>query len=113
MEPLTAPLFRGATRVPMAFGVPIEPLVLGVTPFLVVTLLLWIKLGFAALVCLFPAIFVVLVMRDLSKSDNQFLTIWLKNRQEIGWLKENKHSGAYIVPPQEYRNPTFFKDEVV
>lgn len=112
MEPLVAPLFRGTTRLPMAFGVPLQALVLGVTPFLVFTLISWYFFGLVGLLFLLPAILVVMIMRDLSKHDNQFLTIWMLNLRERGWLSNNRHADTYSIPPQEYLGRRFIEDDL-
>ena len=113
MSEIHAPLFRGATKPAMLFGIPLAPLILMVTPFLLLTVILWTSKGLVALLCLIPAVLLVFVMRDMSKKDEHFLLMFLLDMQERHvWLgfRRNALRRMTIIPPRPLRGTRFIQD---
>ena len=80
------PLFKGCTRPPMIFGVPVTALFIICGPVLIVSL--WTKIYLVA--TLIP---IVLVMRSIAKTDDQqFRLLFLKMRFRV--LSYN-HNGRF------------------
>ncbi len=108
---LVAPLFRGATKPVMFIGIPINALVLTVLPCLLLMIIAWEKFGLYAIACLTPAIFAIPVMRQMTKQDDQYLTMWLLELKERGsWTSKNLLGDVAVIPPKPLRHRRHIKD---
>lgn len=95
----------------MFFGVPINALVAVVLPCIVLMTLSWSFFGLWAIVCLLPAVFAVLVMRQITKIDDQYLLMALLDKKErFVWCNKNHHDNIVIIPPRPLRDPRFMED---
>lgn len=108
---LEGALFRGATKPVMFVGVPINALVAVVLPCIIGMTVSWSFLGLWAIVCLLPAVLGVLIMRQVTKIDDQYLLMLLLDKKEqITWCMRNRHDGVVVVPPRALRDVRFMED---
>ena len=86
------PIFKGATRPPCVFGIPIKPFVLVVgLSLLICQFFLWF---------IFVSVPVLIVMRQIAKYDDQ------KFEQMFLWLRVTlpcSHGGMYHAAPSSYK----------
>lgn len=99
-EKMTAPLFRGATRPPMLFGVPTEVLLKVMSPIVLMAVAIWPLAHFWTLLLAIPVIVGTLVMRDLTKRDDQYLMMQFMQLQQMSLLIRNTVSGIKVIPPR-------------
>lgn len=106
-----APVFRGATKQAMIFGVPLIPLVAFCTPVLALSMFVYQFIGgIYAMMTLVSMIFIVIFMREQTKIDDQRLNFFLANLREKGWLTKNKgDSSIYYIPPTPLKNKNFIR----
>lgn len=108
-ERLEAPLFRGATKPVMFIGVPLNALVVAVLPSILAMMLTWDFFGFLAALFLCPAALAIIVMRQKTKQDDQYLNMWLLDLQEKGWLQANRLDDVFVVPAKALRHKRFME----
>lgn len=102
--PLTAPLFKGATRPSMLFGVPTEVFIKVLSPFFLAMLVLFPILKFAVILVFgLPFIIALLIMRDLTKRDNYYMQMQFLQLGENAQLTNNKVRGLKVIPPRPVR----------
>nr|AAW31824.1 VirB3 [Dichelobacter nodosus] len=103
-EKLTAPLFRGATRPPMMFGVPTEVLVKVIAPFLLLAFMIYPFCKLWTLLLAIPVVFITMIMRDLTKRDDQYLSmLFIELRQSSLLIRNAIGTGIHrvkVIPPR-------------
>lgn len=99
-DKLTAPLFRGATRPPMLFGVPTEALLKVISPVILLAIVLWPLFKFWVTLLAIPVIVGTIVMRDLTKRDDQYLSMLFIQLQQSVLLARNSIAGVKVIPPR-------------
>lgn len=114
---LEAPLFRGATKPAMLFGVPTRALIAFEAPLILLIPVIAANSSiWWAVLLLIPALLILLVLRDMSKRDEQYLLIWLlevkEKRQWLNWLffRRNRLRSSYVIPPRPFRAVRFMQD---
>ena len=105
-----APLFRGATKPAMFFGVPTEALLKVESPIILGAAALWPLLHFYTIFFAIPVIISVMVMRDLTKRDDQFLGMWFIDVRERALLARNRWHNVKIIPPRPLSSKEFIHD---
>lgn len=104
MEKLSAPLFKGATRPAMLFGVPMEVMIKVLSPFFLLAIFTFPLFELASFLFLIPFIFCYAIMRDLTKRDNQYMQMWFMELAEKTALKFNRaENGVRVLPPLPIR----------
>lgn len=99
-----APLFRGATKPVMFFGIPVNALLLVSAPSFLAFFMLYDVLGYFSALLLVPIIAGVPVMRQITKRDDQHLNmLMLEFKERFGWLRCNRLHDLTIVPPHNLR----------
>lgn len=98
-NPISAPLFKGATRPAMVLGVPTEAFVKVLSPFFLLFIILY-PFGMRVFLLFIPLVVLHLIMRDLTKRDNQYMQMFFLQVNEIGMLGNNRVRGVKILPPQ-------------
>lgn len=104
IERTTAPLSRGATRPPMLLGVPLMAFVVATVPIVSASMFLSLFFGRLAYVLLLFPIPALIVMRELTKRDDQYLRMAGLQRREQLWLLPNKVDNTYFLPPKPIRH---------
>lgn len=99
-EKLTAPLFRGATRPPMMFGVPTEVLLKVMSPVILLAIVLWPLIKFWALLLAVPVVVGTIIMRDLTKRDDQYLAMQFIQLRQAVQLIPNTVDNVKVLPPR-------------
>lgn len=99
----TDPLFKGCTRPSMIWGVPLVPLAAASVPLLVIGM--WgmsisPRLGLSALFCLFP---IFLIMRMVTKKDDQRLMQYLLRFQMRARQRNRNFWKASSYSPIRYK----------
>ncbi len=105
-----APLFRGATKPAMFFGVPTEALLKVESPIILGAAALWPILHFYSIFFAIPVVISVMIMRDLTKRDDQFLGMWFIDVRERAMLARNRLNGIKIIPPRPLPSKEFIHD---
>ena len=98
-KPLSMPLFKGATRPAMVFGVPTEVFIKVLSPFFLLFIIFY-PLGMQVFLLFIPLIALHLMMRDLTKRDNQYMQMYFLHLQELYTLHNNRTRGVRILPPR-------------
>lgn len=111
---LTAPLFRAATKPAMMFGVPTKALIAFEAPLAlpIPVIAAFSSVWWAALL-LFPALLILLMLRDMSKRDEQYLLMWLLEvKEKWHWLfmRRNRIRQNSVIPPRPLRGRRFMHD---
>lgn len=98
------PIFKGATRPAMMAGVPLVPFILvaGLHIIGCVWSLILIGIMPAVAIAMF-GILCILVMRAISKTDDQKLNQVILKFRSKGLKKNNQYWGAHSVSPIDYR----------
>lgn len=113
-SPYQAPLFRGATKSAMIFGVPLIPLVAFATPVIGLTGFFWRLIGYPSLLGIPLLLLGFFIMREMSKRDDQYLSMWLIELQERGMLSQNRSKNRIVlIPPTPLRGKRFIDDDLV
>lgn len=102
-DPLTAPLFRGATRPPMMFGVPTEVLLKVMSPVILLAIVLWPLIKFWALLLAVPVVVGTIIMRDLTKRDDQYLAMQFIQLKQSSQLINNRIQDIRVLPPRSIK----------
>ena len=109
---LEAPLFRGATKPVMFFGIPINALLLVTAPPLLIFFLFYVVLGYASVILLVPVLAGIPIMRQITKKDDQFLNMWtLEIQERLTWKRRNRTGNLTVIPPCALRHQRFIKAE--
>lgn len=110
--PYVAPLFRGATKSAMLFGVPLVPLVAFAVPIIACAMVTWQIFGLPAGLLLIVLLVGVIAMREMSKRDDQYLNMFLLDLREKGVMRLNRLHGTKIfaIPPQAFPSAAFVND---
>lgn len=107
----THPLFRGATKPRMLFGVPLIELGIITTPCLFISL--WAKilsgsvLGFG--VGLIPLTIAFFVMRQWTKEDDQKVKMYTLHLREQALIRQCKIDGVTVICPKPMRHNRFME----
>lgn len=105
-----APIFRGATKPTMFFGIPM--MALGAVAFPLCLIGLWgtMIFGFVGmLAAILPLAVAVPIMRDMTKRDDQYLKMYGLNAKEFMATRQNKIDTVRIVPPKAVRSTKFME----
>lgn len=105
-----APLFRGATRPVMFFGVPTEILLKVEAPIILLAAALWPLLHFYSLLFAIPVIVSGWMMRDYTKRDDQYMVIWFMEVIERFRFAQNKLRNLTVLPPYPLPHRGFMHD---
>ena len=97
----TAPLFRGATRPNLLLGVPLMAFVVVTIPVASASMFLSLFFDRLAYILLLFPIPALIVMRELTKRDDQYLRMAGFQRREQLWLLPNK---VYYLPHKPLRH---------
>jgi hypothetical protein len=100
----TAPLFRGATRPTLLLGVPLVAFVVVTVPVVSASMFLSLFFDRLAYILLLIPIPALIVMRELTKRDDQYLRMAGFQRREQLWLLPNKVRDVYYLPPKPIRH---------
>ena len=105
----TYPLFRGATKPKMFFGVPLLELGAVATPCILLSL--WAKilsgslLGFG--VGVVPLVAAFFIMRQWTKQDDQYVKMFVQNLRDKTNTRQCKIDGITIITPKPVRHRRF------
>jgi type IV secretion system protein VirB3 len=96
-------IFKGATRPPMMLGVPIIPFILVVGAALILAMWALLALGFvASFLILMTGFGAVLMMREISKQDDQRLNQVLMRWRETPRRRNAQHWNAHSMSPIDF-----------
>ncbi|WP_298642398.1 VirB3 family type IV secretion system protein [uncultured Cardiobacterium sp.] len=109
-EEAAAPLFRGATRPVMFFGLPTEILLKVEAPLILLAAALWPLLHFYSLLFAIPVIVSGWMMRDYTKRDDQYMVIWFMEVIERFRFAQNKLRNLTVLPPYPLPHRGFMHD---
>ena len=107
MSKLVAPLFRGTTKPPMIWGVPQMAFGIAVMIPLTAAVSLSMFFGIYSMVLLIITPIALLVMRDLTKQDDQLLRMVGFDIKEHQWLSRNRKKTLVYIPPRAFRDSKF------
>lgn len=114
MEQYQAPLFRGATKPVMSFGVPQVPLVLLGLPCLIGMIITTFLVGPLGLLWVIPLIIGHQFMKEITKRDDQYLNMWvLELRENLRMMRNRRKDKIALIPPTPMRSAKFLKDETL
>lgn len=101
MDGFRDPVFRGSTRPPMFFGVPLIPFLVTTGGFLVVGMwLLYLLSGYASLIVAVIYVPLFLSMREITRRDDQRLRqMMMRARMRVRHGAGFKHWGAISFSP--------------
>jgi type IV secretion system protein VirB3 len=97
-------VFKGATRPPMKFGIPLMPLMGVLIPGTIATAwafyLVGMWLGFPLVAA---QVIVLIYMRETTKKDDQRLSQWLKRVQNFAYMNNKQWGGKMTASPTKRR----------
>ena len=110
---LEAPLFRGATRPTMLFGIPMDAFIKLMSPFFLLFLAFFETFGLLTFVYIvLPALIVLMFARQLTKRDNHYMNMFFMQINESVVFAKNKdrQNNLKIIPPRSIFVDTFQRD---
>ncbi|MBR2251542.1 MAG: VirB3 family type IV secretion system protein [Neisseriaceae bacterium] len=107
----THPLFRGATKPRMLFGVPLIELGIVVMPCVFIGLIAKILTGsiLAYGIGIIPLMIAFFVMRQWTKEDDQKVKMYALDMREQALTRQCKIDGVTVITPKPVRHTRFME----